>query len=142
VPQGFNAVDQPAGPNVIAKFADKSGLGLTVSRADLGRFADFEEFLPAMVKGIKRSLADYEVGRREQLVLPGNVPAVLLVGKAHQGRVIIYTLVAVDGGRVLTVSAAAPAGKEALQAKMRAAVKTLRVFPPDLTKAPKAPKTP
>lgn len=142
VPEGFAARDQAKGRSVIAELVNKQGLVITVTSEHLGRLADFKELLPAFMRATKRTVPDYEVARQEQLALPGNVPAVLLVGKAYEGKVVIYTVMALDGPRLLSVSTAAPAGNQAFRDQMRKVARSLRVFERDLTKAPKAPKAP
>jgi hypothetical protein len=70
----------------------------------------------------------YRPSGRERLRLAGNVPAVCITG--GDGKDFVLDLAAIDGERIVSVLGVAPADSKALQADVRRALKTLRVFRP------------
>ena len=136
VPAGYAAKEVKPGGTVLVAFAGERGANIRVDDASPGLPVDGEEFVRDFQAGMRRRLRDYGIIERKDLILPGNVPAVLLVGQAFDAKVTILTVVALDGPRVLSATGAAQTANKRDLAEVRKALKTLRVFERDMTKAP------
>lgn len=136
VPAGYAPMQLQPGDPALAAFAGKRGASIRVDDASSPLPLDVEEFVGDFRVKIRQAMRDYKLLERKSLILPGNVPAVLLVGQAYDGKVATLTVVAFDGPRVLSASGSARTANKRDLAEVRKALMTLRVFAPDMAKAP------
>jgi len=97
---------------------------------DLGMLTD------AALRKLHESVPDYRLIRRERMSLPGDVPASLLTASGKGGTVIIFTIVAVDGPRIVSVTAAAFTGNTRQVDELKRIATSLCLFEPDLNVIP------
>lgn len=136
VPAGYAAKQIKPGGLGLAEFENKLGAKIRVYGGPKLLPVDVEDYVGFVEAAMRRVRDDYKLVERKDLVLPGNVPAVLLVWQLGDAEVPILTLTAFDGPRVLTVRGTASTADKRDLAEMRQVLKTLRVFEPDMTKAP------
>jgi hypothetical protein len=127
VPRGYAAAAVPPDPSVLAMFVNRRNFNITVTRDLTRRLWDADEYVRRFEREVLTGLPDFETIRREDLRLTGNVPAVLLISKVQRGRRVMLTMIALDGRRITTVSAAVPATAASLQEELLRSLQTLRV---------------
>jgi len=118
----------PARGNIVARFVSPAGAELAVTQVELRRPADFEEILPGFLKNIEKSVEGYKQIKTEAVSLRGNVPAVLIIGRAMGGKVDVLRLFAIDDRRAVVVLGAAGADKPQLLVELTGIAKSLRTF--------------
>lgn len=128
-PAAYRAQVPPGGDGV-ASFACKEGAHVVLSMREMNRPLDFADVLPNVMENLKATVKGFKLVAKESLVLPGNVPAVLVRGTGLGGKAVVVRLVAIDDRRVVTVSGAAPGDRPMFQTELTTIAKSLRVFAP------------
>ena len=142
VPKSYTARKPPPDSPFLAQFVNKQGFIIGVTSDNADRPMDINEAVRDFLAGVRDDpdpIPGYTVVKREYFTLPNNVPAVLLTGKCYDGKMVLMTIMALDGKQVFTGSASAPTDMKDLLAEQKKTLKSLRLFEPDYTKAP--PKT-
>ncbi len=130
IPKGSQAGPvQPNNPTV-AKFRTPDGVSVAVTRVKLPVPMDVEDFIPSILKGMKKNMPTYALSKRTSLSLSGNVPAMLLDALSKKAAVRMFTVLAVAGENLLSVTSGSPAGNDKLVEQARKIALTLRVFKP------------
>ena len=139
VPKSYTAQKPPPDSPNLAQFVNKRGFVIGVVCEDCDRPMDIDEVVRSYLASMREDpdpIPGYAVTEREYFTLPNNVPAVLLAGKAYDGKMTILVIMAMDGSRFMSVSASAPTDMKDLLAELKKTLKSLRTFEPDYTKAP------
>lgn len=131
LPKGFRlrAATAKEGP-VAAAFTGPRDGGIIVRALNMWRPVDLDEIARLVVSTHKKALAGFRISGQERLSLSDNTPALLMTATAKDAKVVVLDLMALSPGRAVWVIGTAPAGNKALQAELREAFKTLRVFRP------------
>ena len=136
VPTGYAPIKLKPGGLGLAEFENKLGAKIRVYGGFKLVPVDVEEYVRFIEAAMRQAKSDYKLVERKNLVLPGNVPAALLVWQPGDAEAPVLTLTAFDGRRVLTVRGTASTADKRNVAEMREVLKTFRVFKPEMTKAP------
>jgi hypothetical protein len=138
VPAGY-APQEPA-PGEIAKFSSPADTHVTLRITDVRKPVEMDDLLPSVIENLKAAMKGYSLVEHERFSLPDNVPAALVLGRIGEGdqRVTLVSVVAIEGRRIVAVTAAAPS-KPLLVDEIKRVAKTLRVFEPDMSRAQKQP---
>ncbi|MHC4984303.1 MAG: hypothetical protein ACYTF6_14200, partial [Planctomycetota bacterium] len=132
VPKTFKQAEVPPGRDFLGRFVHTSGMEMLVTSGDKGPPLDLQEVVDQFAAIMEEG---YKLADETRLVLPGNVPGVLMAITYGNGKVTVLTIMAVDGSRIVTVSSGAPTSMKQHLAELRTTLMTLRVFKPDYTKA-------
>lgn len=127
----------PPGGDAVASFACKAGGHVVLSMREMNRPLDFPDVVPQAMENLKATVKGFELLDKESLVLPGNVPAVLVRGRGLGGKAFVIRLIAIDDKRVVSVSGTAPGERPFFQTELTRIVRTLRVFAPVAVKEEK-----
>ena len=133
VPPTWRPTEVPKDDPVVAAFESDNNRGISITVRDAHRPMDMDELLPTVVSNLHRAIPNYLVLEKRGVALVGNVPAALITGEGHNGSHTIVTLVAIDGMRLVSVSAGVRGDRPGDVAELKRIVKTLRVFEPDLS---------
>jgi hypothetical protein len=136
LPGGYKPRKDGLGEGILAAFVNEAGSNITVSLGTGDRPVDADEYVRRFTALMRRSVPDYALAERKDPVLPGNVPAVLLRGTAQGGKVTVLTLAALDGLRLVTVSAATGRHRKEDLAEFGKVLASFRVFDPDPARGP------
>jgi len=120
--------DGQEGP--LAQFVSPKGLSVAVTIAELPFPMDMPEVADGSLEGLKGAIKGYALSAQKKLEIPGGVPAHLLVGQAEEGRITVYTLLALDDLRLVSVSGSVPAGNAEQATEIQKILQSLRVFAP------------
>ena len=131
LPAGYAPSRGGAGSPSVARFSSPHGGSIIISAEDADYPLTMNELTEQVLSGIHAALKDYRLVQRRDLLLPGGVPAALLLGRFRNGSVTLMTLVAADGTRLLSVTAGAPTDKTDVVEEIRKIVLSLRVFEPE-----------
>jgi len=133
VPAQYRSDPNAAKGNTVAKFDAASGAAIAITSEHFDRPTTRKK----LAKVIGRSLRaddDYELIEQTDLTLADNVPAVMLTGRMQKRKTTVVTLLAIDRGRVVTVTIGLPGTRDAEARAAKATARTLRVFEPDAPK--------
>ncbi len=135
IPKTYAFKKIPAEGNVIAAFISGEDRSISITVKDSYRPVEMDKLTTVTIGNLYRSIPNYIVLETKGLILPGNVPAKMLVAQGYEGTVTFITLFAIDGTRLVSVMAAGPSKQPAYLKEMKQIVQTLRVFEPDLSAA-------
>ena len=127
IPKEFKAAGE-------GKWTGPAGSSIAVHVGNNDQMLDMEQMLPMVRENIRKSSAGYEAIETRTLTLADNMPAALVSGKVNEGKVVLLNLIALDGPRILSVTAAVPADKPDVLKSVTAAAKSLRVYTPGAAK--------
>jgi hypothetical protein len=130
VPEDYRAADSER-PGVHT-FGAEGGGQLVISLGQNERMLELDELAGAVEQNLARSVAGYKRISRRTLYLADHVPAVLISGSCLDGKSMLLTLVAVDGERLVNVTAGADADATDELARLEKVLLSLRLFEPRL----------
>jgi hypothetical protein len=132
--------DEAAGVSLnpqVGAFAGPDGQSVAITSSDLGRPMDVDELVKLATGNLQRAQQGFVLKSATPITLADGVPAALLGGASEDGKLLVASVVALDGEHAASVIVTMPAGDEARAAQARAMLRTLRVFEPRLPAAAK-----
>lgn len=136
IPVGYTAQKVDPEGRFKAQFADKRGMVIVVLSDRNDYPVDIDDVMKNFQTDMRRtgSMPDYVISKKEKVTLAGNVPGILVTGKAFIGLIAVQTVVAIDGMRVLSASAGVPRGEKDMRNKLKKTLLAFRLFKPSITK--------